>query len=237
VTRPHDTWAEVYDLAYEQEFGAYFGYLTEQTLEVVGSLVGPGADVVDFGAGTGRLATPLAGAGHRVVAVEPSASMLARLLDPPQGPPVQRVCCAMQDFSSPARFDLALCVFTVVIYLLDEAALDAAMARAAACLRPGGRLLLDVPALGAFRSRRASTEMLSREVTLEPAYGSVYHYRERIIVHQGPLAGTYEDTFNIRHWPSSQVLASAAGCGLKVQQELIHLFSGTGAEYWLLGRD
>ncbi len=234
MTRPHDTWAEIYDLAYEQEFGAYYGYLTEQTLEVVGSLVSPGADIVDFGAGTGRLATPLAGAGHRVVAVEPSASMLERLRDPPQGPPVQRVCCAMQDFSSPARFDLALCVFTVVIYLLDEAALDAAMARAAACLRPGGRLLLDVPLRAAFRDRRASTDMLSREVTVELASGALFDYRERIVVHQGALSGTYEDAFRLRNWPTQLVLSAASRCGLQVQQDLTHLFAGTGAEYFVL---
>ncbi len=234
MTRPHDTWAEIYDLAYEQEFGAYYAALTDQTLKVVGGLVGPGADVVDFGAGTGRLATPLAGTGHRVVAVEPSATMLARLRDPPQGPPVQRVCCAMQDFSSPARFDLALCVFTVVIYLLDEAALDVAMARAAACLRPGGRLLLDVPALWAFRSRQARTAKLTREVTVELALGSLFDYRERIVVHQGELSGTYEDAFRIRHWPSQRVLSAASRHGLQVQQDLTHLFAGAGAEYFML---
>jgi SAM-dependent methyltransferase len=37
------------------------------------------ADVVDLGAGTGKLTRQLAAAGHRVVAVDPSAEMLAEL--------------------------------------------------------------------------------------------------------------------------------------------------------------
>ncbi|MCU1396648.1 MAG: methyltransferase [Ilumatobacteraceae bacterium] len=39
-------------------------------------MIAPGASVLDLGAGVGRLANPLSGAGHRVVAVDNDARML-----------------------------------------------------------------------------------------------------------------------------------------------------------------
>ena len=63
---PHDAWAEVYDLVYAEEFGGFLDGLTDRTLELVCSLAKPPAAVADFGAGTGRLAIPLASAGYQI---------------------------------------------------------------------------------------------------------------------------------------------------------------------------
>jgi 2-polyprenyl-3-methyl-5-hydroxy-6-metoxy-1,4-benzoquinol methylase len=51
--------------------------------EVITGLLPPGGSIVDFGAGTGRLAIPLARAGYRVTAVEPSSAMRKRPANPP----------------------------------------------------------------------------------------------------------------------------------------------------------
>ncbi len=56
--RPHDPWADVYDLAYEEEFGAFYATLTQGTVEAITGLLPPQGSIVDFGAGTGRLAIP-----------------------------------------------------------------------------------------------------------------------------------------------------------------------------------
>jgi SAM-dependent methyltransferase len=47
--------------------------------ELVDALIRPRARVLDLGAGTGRIADPLAGLGHDVVAVDDSAEMLAHV--------------------------------------------------------------------------------------------------------------------------------------------------------------
>ena len=75
MNQPHDNWGEYYDFVYEQTFGGYYDALTAETLNVIKQIL-PDATIIDFGAGTGRLAIPLAENGHKVVAVEKSAGMV-----------------------------------------------------------------------------------------------------------------------------------------------------------------
>ena len=151
---PHSSWAQHYDEAYRRSFGDFYDGLTEATVDCIARIQSQPARIVDFGAGTGRLALPLAKAGYSVVAIDPCAEMLAVLSSKAEKErlTIQTICCRMQDqFQSPP-FDLALCVFTVLLYLLDEAALDAAFQAAAVALRPGGCLLLDIPSRQIFLS-------------------------------------------------------------------------------------
>jgi len=48
-------------------------------VELVRAVAAPGSAILDLGCGTGRIADPLARAGHRVVAVDESAQMLDRI--------------------------------------------------------------------------------------------------------------------------------------------------------------
>ena len=117
---PHSTWAHVYDTAYKNSFGAFLDDLTCLTLRVVHDLIGPPARIVDFGAGTGRLAVPLANAGYRVTAVDACAEMLEQLRRKDLKGQIETFESSMQDFDTDRDFDQALCVFTVVLYLLDR---------------------------------------------------------------------------------------------------------------------
>ena len=74
--QPHDSWAEVYDEAYTQSFGALYDMLTTKTLEVIRENTESGKDVLDIGAGTGRISLPLVRGGYSVCAVDPSTKML-----------------------------------------------------------------------------------------------------------------------------------------------------------------
>ena len=58
---------------------AYASLPSEPELSRVAHLVHGRHSILDLGAGTGRIADPLARAGHRVVAVDESAEMLARV--------------------------------------------------------------------------------------------------------------------------------------------------------------
>ncbi|MCA1791649.1 MAG: methyltransferase domain-containing protein, partial [Thioalkalivibrio sp.] len=81
MTRPHDAWARHYDHVLERTFGRAYRDFTDRTLREVRARIAPPARVVDFGAGTGRLAVPLARDGFRVTAVDPSPAMLERLVE------------------------------------------------------------------------------------------------------------------------------------------------------------
>lgn len=231
---PHDVQAPLYDRVYRADFGQFYQWLTDTTVQVVGELVPPGARIVEFGAGTGRMALPLAALGYRVTAVEPSAPMLAVLRA--AGARVTCVQRSLQTYAGKARFDLALCVFTVVIYLLDEASLRAALRTAHDSLKPGGRLLIDVPPPALFHDRRVRRRDLQRSVRVRPLGGGRYDYHERVrwLGEGGPAA--YDDRFTIRCWRLPQVLAAADAAGFAFERELKRELGASGSRYLLLQR-
>jgi SAM-dependent methyltransferase len=104
------------------------------------SLVTPhlrqGAAVADFGAGTGTFALPLRQQGVDIVAIEPDAALHARLRQ--AGVKAERDVAALPD----AGFDLVY-TFNVLEHIADDGAAVRALARK---LKPGGRLLVYVPA-------------------------------------------------------------------------------------------
>ena len=73
---PHDSWAEVYDEAYEQSFGTLYTMLTDMTLDIIANNTKLGTKILDIGAGTGRLSIPLLQHGYSVCAVDASSKML-----------------------------------------------------------------------------------------------------------------------------------------------------------------
>lgn len=75
----------------------------------------PAGAVLDLGAGTGRLAGPLAALGHPVVAVDNSAEMLARV---PAG--IRTVCEDIYALALPDRFSGVV----LASYLFDYADID-----------------------------------------------------------------------------------------------------------------
>lgn len=234
MTRPHDALAPVYDLVYQEDFGEFYNWLTETTVDVVCGLLPAGARIIDFGAGTGRMALPLAEAGYRITAVEPSAPMLDRLRAAAAGTGITCVQSTLQDHAGSVQHDLALCVFTVVIYLLDEAALRAAMHSVRRSLKPGGLLLIDVPARELFHNRRVRKRRLERTVTMKPLGGDLFDYTEKVVLGDALGGGSYIDRFTVRCWSREQVLQAAAGAGLQLQQTLSPQLGDSGSDYLLL---
>ena len=103
--------------------------------ELVHRLAGPGARVLDLGAGTGRIADPLADLGHDVVAVDDSADMLA---DVRRARPHR---ARIEDLDLPVRFDAVLLASHLANTPDDR--LRAALLRAARRhLADGGTVLL-----------------------------------------------------------------------------------------------
>lgn len=215
-------------------FDDLYGRLTSSALEEIRRRVRPPASIVDFGAGCGRLSVPLAAEGYRVTAVEPSPAMLAQLQGRTEGRGVDTVCCTMQAYRADRKHDLALCVFTVVAYLLDERALRDAFAAAAACLVPEGLFLLDVPDASVFEGFDHDTGEIMRRVDIESVGASIYQFSEETTLRteDGPV--TYRESFPIRHWTREEILDATAQSGFVTESDVAAHFAELGAEYLLL---
>lgn len=105
--------------------------------------------VLDVGCGYGRVAVPLAGAGHRVTGLDLSPSLLehVRRRTTERGVGVGLVEASMT--AMPLRagsFDVAVCVWSAFNELLRDDEQEEALREVARVVRPGGRALFDGPA-------------------------------------------------------------------------------------------
>ncbi|HKS70338.1 MAG TPA: methyltransferase [Ktedonobacterales bacterium] len=117
------------------------------------------AQVIEIGAGSGRVAAALAVAGHSVTAVEPSAPMrerFARRLAQLPERAARRITVVGGSAEAPgvaasAHFDVALLGQNMLAHLPAPSQRLGALRTARAILRPGGHLICDVDLLGPRR--------------------------------------------------------------------------------------
>jgi SAM-dependent methyltransferase len=232
---PHASWAEVYDLAYERSFGQLYGRLTDLTLRVISEVCASPSHIIDFGAGTGRLAIPLAREGHEVVAVDPCDAMLEQLRKKANGVEMVTECCSMSDFRSSKPADLALGVFTVLLYIQEEHQLLESLSAVRRALRDGGRMLVDVATSALFHGFEMSDGLLTRQVEIQSCGGDRFLYRESLKL-KNPDGGVtrYDDEFVIRRWSTDKVLETARRSGFVIERDLSADFAGSGSQYFLL---
>lgn len=239
MSTPHASWARAYDAIYEASFGAFYQQLTELTLEGIRSIASPPASILDVGAGTGRLSVPLAASGYRVTAVEPCEEMLKQLQEKAnrEGVTVVQRCATIQGATDLAACDLALCVFTVTLYLLDDDALRSTCENLAAAVRPGGHLLIDVPRLVMFSSFEAAVPGGLRSVTIRPDdRNDSYLYEENTRIRIDGQEHACHDRFPIRYWRTERVLEELAAVDFCLESDWSARFAGSGSEYFLLRR-
>lgn len=98
--------------------------------------------VVDFGAGSGTFAIPMSGAGFRVTCIEPDADLRSRLAE--AGLTAWPSLSSLADGSVDYVYTL-----NVLEHIPDD---RQALAEIGRVLRPGGRLLVYVPAFGVLFS-------------------------------------------------------------------------------------
>lgn len=245
----HDTSARYYDFIYDECFGAAFRSLTSETLALVRDLQPPPARVLDLGAGTGRIALPLARDGYGVTAIEQSPGMADVLQERAAG-----LGCAIDlrrgDFCTldrllasagapsleHASFDVAIAIFTVLNYVVavDEVA---ALARGlATALRPGGHFVFDMAERRLFESALFESERLHREIQVEERVPGTFCYRD---AGSGTVDGqrfTYDDTFTLRCWRDDEVLPVFASVGLTLVSEVTARLRTSGSRWFVLRR-
>jgi SAM-dependent methyltransferase len=148
-TRDHYEDAALYDFEYSdrvEDIRHYRGLARE---------LGDTLDILELGAGTGRITVPLARDGHRIVALDLCRPMLDRLEAALERAPNtghtslrEHVTSLQGDMreipEGDARFDLVIAPFNALMHLYTWQDLLACFREAARVLRPGGTFAFDV---------------------------------------------------------------------------------------------
>ncbi len=232
----HHSWASHYDTISRLSFEDFYEDFTEFTLIQLLRILPEAARVLDVGCGTGRIALPLALNGFSVTGIDASAPMLSQLQQK-----ADLLECALealptpvQDFQADAPFDAALCLFTVISYLTDDAALTAAFRAMASALKPGGVLLLDCPRQELFHSFQVATPQLARQMRFQSAGPRLYEFTDSGTLHLGEQVFTFEEHFQIRYWPLEEVQAQLEACGFALEETFPEASDSYGSDYLLL---
>lgn len=232
MPNPHDNWAVYYDHVYETCFGPMYTTLTNQILTNIRGFANAGAHLTDIGAGTGRLAIPLAEYGFRILAVEPSIAMLDVLKQKAAAANVKldNANASMSTYESQPT-DLAIAIFTVISYITDEDALHQSFSNLSANLKQGGLFYFDHPSRALFNNSVCKNHGVNREVNVVHEGMNLYTYTE---VCNGVLNGNefhYEDEFHIRYWEYNEVENALLARGF--ERVLTHTHNLAGATYYL----
>ncbi len=139
-----DGFADVYDEWYADVTDV------DATVARLLELAGAGGRVLELGVGTGRLAVPMAAAGLRVVGIDSSAAMLARLRARDGDGLVESLLGDMADDLPDGPFDAVLVAYNTVFNLLETGAQERLFQRVAERLAPSGAFVVEafVPELG-----------------------------------------------------------------------------------------
>ncbi|MBA3473021.1 MAG: class I SAM-dependent methyltransferase [Rubrobacter sp.] len=131
----YDPLADLYDLEYDHDYDLPFWLALAER---------EGGPVVEWGAGTGRLATPLAGASLDVTAVEVSQNMVEKGRE--KGDAIEWVRGDMRYVKLGGRYGLAVCAFNSFLCLLSVDDALAFLRNAREHLEPDGLLGIEVSA-------------------------------------------------------------------------------------------
>ena len=239
---PHDQNYSIYDLSYETRFGLGLHEFTQMSLNTISTILTTGK-VIDIGCGTGRLAIPLTQRNYQVVGVDVNSGMISSL-----NLKAQRLNLTIPTFKDIDQLedqhcDLALTVFTVLSYILDEDGLLQLFQNINRHLKPGAFFLFDLASPAAFsqKNRRYSGNGLTGVVNVQfiNPEGPIANYSEEVVVNlpnEFPLIHQVTEFFQIRCWTLNEItsLLSKSGFGNTTH---IPGYAGTGAEYYVCTKE
>jgi SAM-dependent methyltransferase len=206
----HENWAQYYDFVYETSFGRIYSWLTDITIDEIKKIIGKDKCIIDYGAGTGRLTLPLIKSGFKTIAVEKSSEMLKVLQDKAAdlnlNAPVFN--CSIKDYDG-EKADMALCIFTVLSYIITKEELESAIKNIFNHLNKGGYVFFDLPN-DVFFQQTAPFQInkynLNRTISLTPTdTENVYAYSEKCSGVFNNKDFEYQDSFPIRHWSNYEL--------------------------------
>jgi SAM-dependent methyltransferase len=212
---PHVMWHEV-------ECGRY-----DADLALWAELARAAPDgVLDVGAGTGRVALPLARAGHAVTALDIDPELLAVLRERAEEVSVATLAADAQDFTLEAPVGLVIVPMQTLQLLADRAAFLACARRA---LVPGGRLAAAIATdLQAFEAaehlpppdvgRIEGWTFLSQPVAIRVEPGRYRIERIREIVAPDGARERTDDVIELAAVTPAQLAEEAAAHGLEAEE-------------------
>lgn len=216
-----DRFADVYDDWYHDVSDV------AATVEQVAALAAArGGRVLELGAGSGRLALPLAAAGLEVWAVDASAAMLDRLRAKPGGDRVHVLVDDMAtldaDEVAAGGFGVVLCAFNTLFNLTEVDAQRRCLARCRDLLAPEGRLVVEafVPppggegeaAVSAVEPRHIGLDEVVLTVSrLDPAAHTIVGQHVQLTE-----AGVRLRPWVLRYATPGELDGMAAGAGLRL---------------------
>lgn len=221
---------------YQSTFGDYYDRFTNQTLGVLKSIRESGT-ILDLGAGTGRFSIPLAKAGYAIIAVEKSKGMIEVMTQKSLVENIQFPMhhCSIAEYQN-GKVDLAMAVFTVLIYITEENELHQSLQNISEHLNPGGFFFFDLANEILFDEHMYSPVVkgsFSRNVTVRKNSEPLYTYDETCSGVYNGEAFSYRDTFPIRQWTFSEVEPILEKCGLVRVDRHFNEFRNTGSTYHL----
>ena len=234
---PHDSWALNYDFVYETTFGPIYQNLTGMTIQVIHEIL-PEGTILDFGAGTGRLAIPLSMKGYNVISIEKSQPMAeilkGKALLKNLNIPVHS--CSINEFDN-GKGDLALALFTVLSYTITNQEMKENITNISRHLKPGGYFFFDLPQNVFFNHHLPQIiqrQNLQRKISIVPfnMEDQVYTYSEQCTGNNQGVHFEYEDHFQIRNWDLNEIDDLLVEYGLIRVKEYAQ-FMNTGARYFL----
>ncbi len=177
--REHYEDAELYDYEYRRRRADvnFYRNLAKDRLGIGGK-----RRILELGAGSGRVTIPLARDGHRVVALDQSPAMLAKLRQRVAALPeaargrVEVVKGDLCTFTVAGKFDLVIAAFNVFEHLYTRGEVDACLRRVLAHLAPGGALAFDVQLPDMAWLMRDPVKRWARTRFTDPATGRATLY-------------------------------------------------------------
>jgi SAM-dependent methyltransferase len=191
---------------------------------------GVGDPILDVGAGTGRVAIPLAQAGHEVIALDVDAELLAELAQRAEGLPVRTLQADAADFVLAEPVSLIIVPMQTIQLLADRGRFFAAARRA---LKPGGRLAIAIATgLEAFDGgaalpypdlgEAAGYRFISQPVAIRLLDDGVRIERIRQLIAPDGTRRTTDDAVHLATVSPAELAEEAAEHGLEAE-ELLHI--------------
>jgi SAM-dependent methyltransferase len=197
-------------------------------------IAGEGARVLELGVGTGRLAVPMAEAGLRVVGVDSSEAMLAKLAERDIHGRVESVRADMADMADMADiagglpagpFDAVLIAYNTIFNLIGDGEQQRLFQHVAARLEPNGAFLVEafVPD---FAPGDGTSEVGVRSMAVDHVVLSVSVNRPAEQLAEGQFVQFSESggvrlrPWSIRWATPAQLDAMAAAAGLQLDERM-----------------
>jgi SAM-dependent methyltransferase len=129
--------------AYDEDSASMFDpAVVRPAVDRLAEFAGDGR-ALEFAIGTGRIALPLAERGVRVVGIDSSRAMLARLAEKPGAERIEAIAGDMAATRVEGEFSLVYLVFNTIFNLTTQEAQVACFENAAAHLLSGGRFVIE----------------------------------------------------------------------------------------------